>query len=120
MTQPFAFTYGRPQTRVGAVGNNYYVPLENVVLPSYVTAIDFTTVTSVFFNVTRTLDQSTIVWTAQHLTNVTTTGLVAVYTFQANDLTIACPYVVDPWVVVGSVSVPFSSTTLYVLGAFGP
>jgi hypothetical protein len=105
---------------VGTFGSNLYLPLENVVLPSYVTPIDYTTVTSVYLNVTRTLDQSTATWTAQALTNVTTSGLVAVYTFGVGDLTIACPYVLDPWAVIGSVAIPFTTAQLYVLGSFGP
>ena len=119
MTQPFPFTYGRPEVPVGTgPGNALYQPIENVVTPSYVTPLDFTTVTSVYFVVTRTLDTSTAIWTAQTLTNVTTTGLVAVYQFGANDLPIACPYLLRPWCVTPATSprgVPCRVGTLYVV-----
>ena len=115
MTQPWPFTYGRPEIAVGSGPGNYlYQPIENVVLPSYVTALDFTTVTSVFFTVLRTLDQTTATWTAQSLTNVTTAGLVAVYQFAIPDLTIACPYILTAHCVTPSGTRPCRPQTLYV------
>jgi hypothetical protein len=119
VTQPFPFTYGRPEVPVGTgVGIMLYQPIENVVLPSYVTPLDFTTVTQVYFNVLRTLDQTMSTWVAQSLTNVTAGGLVAVYQFGANDLYIACPYLLRPWCVTPATSpkgVPCRVGTLYVV-----
>ena len=116
MTQPFALSFGRLETPVNTpAGNKVYVPLENYVLPSWVPPLDWTTVTSVYFVVTRQLDATIATWTAGALTTVTTAGLVAVYTFAAGDTYIACPYTLRPYAVTPGIVYPQPVVTLYVV-----
>ena len=116
MAQPFPFSFGRAEVPLNCpVGVALYVPLENIALPPYVQPLDWTTVTSVFFKVTRQLDTTTATWTADMLTTVTTLGLVAVYLFRLNDTPIACPYTLRPYAVTPGVVVPCRAGTLYVV-----
>lgn len=88
MTQPFVVP-AWPRLEVPAgIGppNKLYWPLQNDVLPSYVTPIDYTTVTAVTFHVTRQYDGSTASWQTSTFQSVTTAGLVAVYAYQVNDV----------------------------------
>jgi hypothetical protein len=116
MTQPFPYAFGRLETPLNTpVGNRIAVPLENPTLPPWIPPLDWTTVTSVYFVVTRQLDASISTWTASALTTVTTAGLVAVYTFAAGDTYIACPYTLRPYAVTPGLVIPQPTVTLYVV-----
>jgi hypothetical protein len=120
--QPFPFTYARAEIALGfAGGEPIYFPLEQAVLPTYVPQFDFTTVTSVYFAVTRQLDLTTAKWIAQTLSNVTIGGLLATYTcagapgLPSPDITVSGTYVLRPYAVTASRVVQFQSQALYVL-----
>lgn len=122
MTQPFPFTYQRAEVPVGLpAGNILYSPLEQSVLPTYVPQLDFTTVTSVFFRVTRQKDASSATWTAGSFTNVTTAGLVALYTFAgvspapSADLYIDGIYFLRPYLVTAARTIACLVQNLYVV-----
>jgi hypothetical protein len=122
MTQPFPFTYKRAEIPVGIpAGNTLYFPLEQGNLPSYVPPLDFTTVTSVYFAVSRQKDASFATWTAQTLALVTTQGLVAIYTFAglppapSSDVYISGVYFLRPYAITPSRTIPFDPQPLYVL-----
>lgn len=117
MTQPFPFTYARAEVPTNyPAGNVIYFPVEQAVLPSYVPQLDFTTVTSVAIHVTRQPDASTATWITTTFTNVTTGGLVAVYTVLANDIgALPGSYFCRAYLTAGGISIPCQLTTLYVL-----
>ena len=124
MSQPFPFSYERAQVPVGiGPGNSLYWALENSVLPTWVPPLDFTTVTSVYFSVTRVKDASTDKWTATSLTTVTPSGLVAVFAFGSRvtgapyECYIDGIYYLRPWAITASApqGVPFDEFPLYVL-----
>lgn len=123
MTQPFLPTWQRAEVAVGiGPGNGLYWPLQNNVLPNYVTAIDWTTVTRVFFTVTRQSDASVDTWDAGNLISVTTAGLVAVFTFGSRitvapyECYIAGQYLLRPWAVTPSApgGIPCQQQVLHV------
>jgi hypothetical protein len=122
MTQPFPFTYKRAEIPVGIpAGNLMYAPLEQGNLPTYVPAIDFTTITTVYWKVTRQKDTTTATWTTTVFSTVTTNGLVAIYTFAgvppapSTDAYIDGVYFLRPYVVTPSLTIPFDVQPLYVV-----
>jgi hypothetical protein len=123
MAQPFSFTYGRAEVPVGiGAGNYFYFPLEQAALPPYIPQLDFTTITSVYFAVTRQRDTTTAKWTATILSDVTQTGLLALYPFSPvgpgvpGDCYIDGVYFVRPWAIdtLGR-NIPFRPGRLYVM-----
>jgi hypothetical protein len=102
-------------------GNILYSPLEQSILPSYVPQLDFTTVTQVYFKVTRQKDATSATWTAGSFTNVTTQGFVALYTFAgaspqpSTDLYIDGTYFLRPYLVTPSRTIACAVQNLYVV-----
>ena len=107
-------------TGIAGPRNVLYVPLNQSIVPSYVTPLDFTTVTGVQLRVVRS-DGSAVNWNTATFLQVTSAGLIAVYTF-ANDGS-DCPTGVDgayrirPWLQITpdvTYTIPCSTSTLQV------
>jgi hypothetical protein len=121
VTQPFAPQFYPPAVvPAGIAGprNVLYVPLDQALVPSYVTPLDFTTVTGVRLSVTRP-DGTTALWVASSLLQVTTQGLIAVYTFATNglDCTVDGAYKIRPYLKItpdSTYTVPCSTSILQV------
>lgn len=116
MTQPFVVpSWPRPEIPVGwPAGNKLFVPLQNDALPSFVPPLDWTTVTAVSLSVTRQKDATTATWSPTTLIDVTTGGLVAVYTSLGTEAYIDGTYFVRPYVTAAGISIPCTVQNLYV------
>lgn len=102
-------------------GNALYAPIEQGNLPSYISPIDFTTVTRVDLHVSRQKDTTTSLWSTSTFISVTTNGLVAVYLFSGTspnaspDAYIDGVYQIRPHIITPTLDIPCDRTQLYVM-----